>query len=110
MTSIHPPLWWKGPLGPLTGGRDLYVVGLLCPAGPVHRAARRDARAVGRREIQTNRDLGDPLSDVRRDPGDPLSDGRRDPGDLLSDVRPAPRETRSSADQASAAGHRPQAA
>ena len=24
MTSIHPPLWWNGPLGPLTSGRDLY--------------------------------------------------------------------------------------
>src|SRR3954465_4942633 len=23
MTSIHPPLWWNGPLGPLTTGRDL---------------------------------------------------------------------------------------
>src|SRR3954453_20576613 len=23
MTSIHPPLWWKGPLGPLTTGRGL---------------------------------------------------------------------------------------
>src|SRR5690242_14753869 len=22
MTSIHPPLWWKGPLGPLMSGRD----------------------------------------------------------------------------------------
>src|SRR5206468_10757040 len=25
-TSIHPPLWWNGPLGPLTDGRDLYEV------------------------------------------------------------------------------------
>src|SRR2546423_1753604 len=24
MTSIHPPAWWNGPLGPLTSARDLY--------------------------------------------------------------------------------------
>src|SRR5688500_14512216 len=23
MTSTHPPVWWKAPLGPLTSGRDL---------------------------------------------------------------------------------------
>ena len=28
MTSIHPPVWWNGPLGPLTTGRDLCGVGL----------------------------------------------------------------------------------
>ena len=26
ITSIHPPLWWNGPLGPLTSDRDLYAV------------------------------------------------------------------------------------
>jgi hypothetical protein len=26
ITSIHPPLWWNGPLGPLTTDRDLYAV------------------------------------------------------------------------------------
>src|SRR4029077_8568258 len=33
ITSIHPPLWWNGPLGPLTTDRDLYAVGsrgLVC--------------------------------------------------------------------------------
>src|ERR1035437_4756529 len=33
ITSIHPPLWWNGPLGPLTSDRDLYAVssrGLVC--------------------------------------------------------------------------------
>jgi len=33
MTSIHPPDWWKGPLGPLTSGRDFYEVGLRGGAG-----------------------------------------------------------------------------
>src|SRR5215208_4306634 len=63
MTSIHPPLWWNGPLGPLTSGRDLYVVlrELACRmvrhgeaarrvrgvARPVHRGkAHRDLREV----------------------------------------------------------------
>src|ERR1700687_4741744 len=52
MTSIHPPAWWNGPLGPLTTGRDLYgedLRGSIClvlrrdgerPAGLL--AARRD--------------------------------------------------------------------
>src|ERR1700682_6382398 len=34
MTSIHPPAWWNGPLGPLTTGRDLYgedLRGSICP-------------------------------------------------------------------------------
>jgi hypothetical protein len=33
ISSIHPPLWWNGPLGPLTTDRDLYAVGsrgLVC--------------------------------------------------------------------------------
>src|SRR2546423_6612117 len=35
MTSIHPPAWWNGPLGPLTTRRDLYgedLRGWICPA------------------------------------------------------------------------------
>src|SRR5215210_7618596 len=31
MTSTQPPAWWKGPLGPLTTGRDLYEEGLRVP-------------------------------------------------------------------------------
>src|ERR1700693_3573284 len=34
ITSIHPPAWWNGPLGPLTTGRDLYgedLRGSFCP-------------------------------------------------------------------------------
>ena len=76
MTSIHPPLWWKGPLGPLTAGRDLYVVGLLYPADPVHLAVGPGDRAEGRHELQTSRDRGDLLSDVRLSDVPP-SDGRR---------------------------------
>src|SRR5450759_4550850 len=37
ITSIHPPLWWNGPLGPLTSDRDLYAVssrGLVCRTIP----------------------------------------------------------------------------
>src|SRR3981081_2367330 len=61
MTSIHPPAWWNGPLGPLTTGRDLYgedLRGSICPA--VRRdgesraglsGARRD-RAVRDRELR----------------------------------------------------------
>src|SRR4030081_3482114 len=60
MTSIHPPAWWNGPLGPLTTGRDLYgedLRGSFCPV--VHRdgehlvclsAARRDHVARDREE------------------------------------------------------------
>src|SRR6202011_5825974 len=58
MTSIHPPAWWNGPLGPLTTGRDLYgedLRGSICPVA--HRdgerpadlsAARRDLAAHAR--------------------------------------------------------------
>src|SRR6476660_3177138 len=66
MTSIHPPAWWNGPLGPLTSGRDLYVAGLLCPVYPVH-AGRRGDRAEVHREVRTSRDRGDRLADGRRD-------------------------------------------
>src|ERR1700674_574357 len=37
ITSIHPPAWWNGPLGPLTTGRDLYgedLHGSICPVVP----------------------------------------------------------------------------
>lgn len=44
MTSIHPPDWWNGPLGPLTTGRDLYAVR---PHAMVGRMARHDAADVG---------------------------------------------------------------
>jgi hypothetical protein len=39
MTSIHPPAWWNGPLGPLTTGRDLYGEDLR---GSIYPVARRD--------------------------------------------------------------------
>src|SRR3954470_5182874 len=56
MTSIHPPAWWNGPLGPLTTGRDLYGVGLLGPVCQIHRGRGRPAaRAVVRRERRTSR-------------------------------------------------------
>lgn len=62
MTSIHPPAWWNGPLGPLTTGRDLYgedLRGSFCPV--VRRdgvrlvdlsAARRDHEARDREELR----------------------------------------------------------
>src|SRR6266550_3051294 len=62
MTSIHPPAWWNGPLGPLTSGRDLYVAGLLCPADPV-RAERPGDRAEVHREVRMSRDLAGRLAD-----------------------------------------------
>ena len=52
MTSIHPPAWWNGPLGPLTSGRDLYGEDLrdsICPE--VRRGGERPAGLVaGRRD------------------------------------------------------------
>src|SRR6185436_3353967 len=54
--SIHPPAWWKGPLGPLTTGRDLGGVGLLGPACRDHPCARRrGVRAGVRPELRTFR-------------------------------------------------------
>src|SRR6266516_2249307 len=44
MTSIHPPLWWNGPLGPLTSGRDLYGVILRVTICRVDRHDRADYR------------------------------------------------------------------
>src|SRR3954468_19930190 len=47
-TSIHPPVWWKGPLGPLTTGRDLYAVRPHATVGRIHPgAADEDARPRG---------------------------------------------------------------
>lgn len=43
MTSTHPPVWWKAPLGPLTTGRDLC--GVLREA--LYRAGHRDAVRPG---------------------------------------------------------------
>src|ERR1700694_3927113 len=57
MTSIHPPAWWNGPLGPLTTGRDLYgedLRGSICPA--VHRDAERRAGLSGARRDRAVRD------------------------------------------------------
>src|SRR3954466_3621014 len=52
-TSIHPPVWWKGPLGPLTTGRDLYAVR---PHATVGLMVRHDA--VGEDDRRENRDRG----------------------------------------------------
>jgi hypothetical protein len=52
MTSIHPPAWWNGPLGPLTTGRDLYgedLRGSFCPAVR-HDVARRAGLSGVRRD------------------------------------------------------------
>lgn len=60
MTSIHPPVWWNGPLGPLTTGRGLYEVSLPGPACRVRPGARHPAGHVeDRRERRTFRDLDD---------------------------------------------------
>src|SRR5436305_13105424 len=80
MTSIHPPAWWNGPLGPLTSGRDLYVVDLLCPADPVRLAARPDARAEARPVLRRSRDQAGHLPDGRRGQGGRLPDGCRAQG------------------------------
>src|SRR6476646_8121288 len=83
MTSIHPPLWWNGPLGPLISGRDLYVVVLpwvvLRRCGFADRVVRsgavgRSRRAVVRRD--RSHDRGDhPVRGLRdlRDLRDLLS-------------------------------------
>ena len=42
MTSTHPPVWWKGPLGPLTSGRDL--------CGDLHETICRVVRRAGEQE------------------------------------------------------------
>src|SRR4051812_27657508 len=77
MTSIQPPLGWKGPLGPLTSGRDLYGAGLHGRFGrTVHDEVRRVVHEAGRR------DRGFLREDLGR--------GRRGRGGLLS-VRPIAR-------------------
>src|ERR1700716_1731807 len=53
MTSIHPPAWWNGPLGPLTTGHDLYgedLRGSTCPAVR-HGAVLRAGLLAGRRRL-----------------------------------------------------------
>src|SRR6185436_12448734 len=47
ITSIHPPAWWKGPLGPLTTGRDLGGVGLPGPVCRDHLGGRRQGVRAG---------------------------------------------------------------
>jgi hypothetical protein len=62
MTSTHPPVWWKGPLGPLTSGRDLY--------GDLHETICRVVRPDGEQE-----DVHAPVRfalRVPRGPGDQL--------------------------------------
>jgi len=69
MTSIHPPAWWNGPLGPLTSGRDLYGEDLR---GSICRVVRRDAErpaalSAARRDHEVRDQalpdlVGDPLS------------------------------------------------
>src|SRR3981081_3306013 len=57
ITSIHPPAWWNGPLGPLTTGRDLYgedLRGSICPA--VHRDGERRAGLSAARRDREVRD------------------------------------------------------
>src|SRR5215210_903539 len=49
ITSTHPPLWWKGPLGPLTSGRDFLedlreTICLGVRRGGAHLAAHAEVR------------------------------------------------------------------
>src|SRR3954471_22618525 len=53
MTSIHPPAWWNGPLGPLTTGRDLYAVR---PHATVGRMVRRGAAGADDHRASRGRD------------------------------------------------------
>jgi hypothetical protein len=49
MTSTQPPAWWKGPLGPLTSGRDLCGALHELNGRAVHRAGvHRGVREVDR--------------------------------------------------------------
>src|ERR1700682_4663948 len=64
MTSIHPPAWWNGPLGPLTTGRDLYgedLRGSICPV--VRRDVERPAGLWAARRDHAARAQGDHFSD-----------------------------------------------
>src|SRR5213595_2573495 len=63
MTSIHPPLWWNGPLGPLTSGRDLYEVSLRAAVCPT------DVRDVGDRRDRVRHLALAVLSSFRSVPG-----------------------------------------
>src|ERR1700749_4894635 len=70
ITSIHPPVWWNGPLGPLTTGRDLYEVGLPGRACRVRHGERRPAGRVAElRERRTFRGQDDLRADDRRADG-----------------------------------------
>src|ERR1700682_5655508 len=63
MTSIHPPAWWNGPLGPLTTGRDLYGEGLrdsICPE--VRHGGERPGGLEAARRDHASRGRGDRLS------------------------------------------------
>src|SRR3954462_7145858 len=65
MTSIQPPAWWKGPLGPLTTGRDLYAVR---PPATVGRMGRRGAAGADDHRASHGRDASrGPIAG--RDPG-----------------------------------------
>src|SRR5450759_1414129 len=76
ITSIHPPAWWNGPLGPLTSDRDLYAAsprGLVYPMlrgdgeGAAYRfAAHRFARLAPDGRL-VPRSARDPLDPVRRE-------------------------------------------
>ena len=60
MTSTHPPVWWKGPLGPLTSGRDLCgdLHETICRA--VHHAGEQeDVREADRCGLRGPRDPAD---------------------------------------------------
>src|ERR1700674_2763712 len=86
ITSIHPPAWWNGPLGPLTSDRDLYAVdsrGLVCPTIPGdegHAAAR-----LARHDLADRLGLADRFA--LRGRIDPWV--RRPARDLLDRARPA---------------------
>jgi hypothetical protein len=62
MTSIHPPVWWNGPLDPLTSGRDLYGEDLRGSIGRVvRRGVERRADLVVARRDRAARGQADPL-------------------------------------------------
>src|ERR1035437_4409475 len=75
ITSIHPPLWWNGPLGPLTSDRDLYAVS---SRGLVYRTIPGDAEDAADR-LATCRfaHLAPDAPSVPRSARDPLDPVRR---------------------------------
>src|SRR6202163_2932364 len=79
ITSIHPPLWWNGPLGPLTSDRDLYAVdsrglvyrtipgaGEYAADRPAHLGLAARLALRGRTALSVLRPARDPLDRVRR--------------------------------------------